>query len=569
MRFTSHLLHRFGLTATLVALLCASSIFTANAQIANCFGLAAADCQLVASADKNISQETSFNQTFETSATLKTATQTTTLSATGGGLFALDSAALSGTADQAAVFNALKMTFNVSGSVKTTGSSASTQSGKANFVVLNGELYAQATDSTGTLSPWQSISLAQAAAAGSGSGSSNNASNPALAFFQDPAVIQAIVSAPNIKGFIVGKKTANVPIVDGQRQTELVYTFDAKTLVTSPTMYPVIKALLKAGNANYSGATNAQMQSNALTLAAALQGTTFKVTRWIGTKDKLYHALGIDGVFKLTSLVAAQSGSATFHLLVKLSKVGQSITVNAPIAVSQPTPSKSTPTNNAGSNANPTSTPSANTIDAFIPDTVTSRYAGIPFGKTASSAYPASFASLGNPTAPLKITQLSSYSCGSCENYYSSVIVNLLPQIKAGQIYYVFIPVTLTGEFDAKPGTAAALCALDQNKFWQMHDVLFDWQLRYNSDAANIQRLQAAALKLGLDVTKFNTCLTSQATSQKINAANAYFKTLGLSSTPSILINGKPADTPPTLSDILGLLDGSAPPLPTIPGTLL
>ncbi len=212
MRFTSHFSQRLCLLAALIALLCASPALAANAQAVNCFGLGTADCQLVVAADKNISQETSFNQTFETTATLTTATQTASLSATGSGVFAVDSAALGNTSNQTALLNALKLTLNMSGSVKTTGGTAasSSQSGKANLVVLNGQIYIQATDSTGTLSPWQSSSLSDVAAAGTGSrsgtGSLTGSTNPALAAFQDPAVIQAILTAPNIKGFITAQK---------------------------------------------------------------------------------------------------------------------------------------------------------------------------------------------------------------------------------------------------------------------------------------------------------------------------------------------------------------------------
>ncbi len=316
------------------------------------------------------------------------------------------------------------------------------------------------------------------------------------------------------------------------------------------------------------------MQSITSIFATFVQGTTLKVTRWIGTKDKLYHSMGIDGTFKLSSPGAGQSGSATFHFLVKLSQVGKPVTVTAPITSGQTAPANTppanilppdnaTPTHTAPSNATPSATPLSaaltSGIDAVIPETANTRYVGIQSGKTQSSAFPAAFASLGDPNAPLKITQLSSYSCGFCQNYYSTVIVNLLPQIKAGKIYYVFVPITLTGEFDANPGTEAALCALDQNKFWQMHDVLFNWQLRYGSGAADTQRIRTAAIKLGLDITKFDTCLASPATAQKISAANKYFTTLGLNSTPSILINGKPADPLPTLNDFFDLILSNTP----------
>src|SRR5258708_2420202 len=111
--------------------------------------------------------------------------------------------------------------------------------------------------------------------------------------------------------------------------------------------------------------------------------------------------------------------------------------------------------------------------------------------------------------------------------------------MKNGRVSYTFVHVSLPGEYDASPATAAAYCALQQGKFWQMHDVLFDWQLRYGSGATNSTRLTAGAKALGMDATKFSACLTSPEAAKFVQAANDRFSGLNLHQTPSVFVNGK------------------------------
>lgn len=185
----------------------------------------------------------------------------------------------------------------------------------------------------------------------------------------------------------------------------------------------------------------------------------------------------------------------------------------------------------------PRPSPTTSSTDAFIPDTVNTRYAGLPGGVTDDPTLPGKFAYLGKPDAPIKIVQVSSYTCGACRNFYDSVIVNIFDEIKAGKVQYIFIPVTVTGEFSAVPATTAALCALQQGKFWQMHDVLFDWQVRYGEESTDPVRLRAAAGKLGMDLKKFDACFTSPDTAAAIEADNNYFHERSLQGTPSVFVN--------------------------------
>jgi protein-disulfide isomerase len=197
--------------------------------------------------------------------------------------------------------------------------------------------------------------------------------------------------------------------------------------------------------------------------------------------------------------------------------------------------------------------------DAPIPMETRTRFVGIQTGLGAVRRSIVPFPYLGSPDAPIKIIQLSSYACSSCRNYYENITLNLLPAIRAGQVQFMLVPVTLTGEYDPSSETAAALCALDQGKFWEMTDVLFSWQLRYESAATDERRLELAALKLGLNADKFNDCFLGSDIDQRIQANNQYFDGLKLQSTPSILINGTLRNPAPSLNQLYQLINQADP----------
>jgi len=167
-------------------------------------------------------------------------------------------------------------------------------------------------------------------------------------------------------------------------------------------------------------------------------------------------------------------------------------------------------------------------------------YAGIPSGTTTSGPhgiYPVAFPFLGSPNAPVKIEEISSFSCPYCLQYHDDHFTQIIDEIKAGRAQYIYVFTNRTGDFDATPGSEAAICATQQGQFWTMQDILFDWQKRYGAGAADRSRLEAAAQKLGLDMGKFDTCMSDPQTAQYVVSSSDYAtNTLHLVGTPSVFV---------------------------------
>jgi protein-disulfide isomerase len=84
----------------------------------------------------------------------------------------------------------------------------------------------------------------------------------------------------------------------------------------------------------------------------------------------------------------------------------------------------------------------------------------------------------------------------------------------------------------------AARCAGDQGKFWEMHDLLFANQDSLTTaDANRISRLLSLAQSLQLNMTPFNTCLTSQKYLDQIKKDYDDGNTLQIIGTPTWFVN--------------------------------
>jgi protein-disulfide isomerase len=87
----------------------------------------------------------------------------------------------------------------------------------------------------------------------------------------------------------------------------------------------------------------------------------------------------------------------------------------------------------------------------------------------------------------------------------------------------------------AMPAAEAARCAGEQGRYWAYHDVLFDRQPRFQRDD-----LVAYAMNLKLDRDRFERCLDRRTFRAAVEADFAEGRELGVRSTPTFLINGKP-----------------------------
>ncbi len=85
----------------------------------------------------------------------------------------------------------------------------------------------------------------------------------------------------------------------------------------------------------------------------------------------------------------------------------------------------------------------------------------------------------------------------------------------------------------ARAAAVAAECAHAQGKFWELHDLLFTTALDDATLLADAQRVP------GLDVAAWQACLTTAAPVARVAADVALGTSLGITGTPTFVINGQ------------------------------
>ena len=139
---------------------------------------------------------------------------------------------------------------------------------------------------------------------------------------------------------------------------------------------------------------------------------------------------------------------------------------------------------------------------------------------------------LGPADAPITIVEFSDYQCPFCKRWHAEVYEQLLAAYP-GKIKFVYRNLPLTSIHpDAQGAAEAALCAGEQNAYWQYHDKLLSGEILGGS--AYTQYAQ----DLNLDMSAFDACVTDQKYKDAVQADSDFALNLGVRSTPTFFING-------------------------------
>jgi protein-disulfide isomerase len=142
------------------------------------------------------------------------------------------------------------------------------------------------------------------------------------------------------------------------------------------------------------------------------------------------------------------------------------------------------------------------------------------------------FHSIGPKDAPIKIVEFSDFQCPYCRRWHQEVYEPLLAAYP-GKILLIYRNLPLTSIHpDAFAAAEAAMCAGDQNVFWQYHDKLF------SSEALGDVVYEQYADELSLDIPTFVDCITEHTHQEAILEDSNFAIDLGISSTPTFFVNG-------------------------------
>ena len=142
---------------------------------------------------------------------------------------------------------------------------------------------------------------------------------------------------------------------------------------------------------------------------------------------------------------------------------------------------------------------------------------------------------IGDQNAPLNIVEFGDFQCPACAQA-EPILKKVLGQ-NDEKIYFVFRHYPLSTHKNARIAAQAAEAASIQEKFWEMHDLIYENQKEW-SDSGNAEEIFFRyAEQIGLDKSKFKDDIDKTTTT--INDDYALGNKVGVKSTPTFFINGK------------------------------
>ena len=147
---------------------------------------------------------------------------------------------------------------------------------------------------------------------------------------------------------------------------------------------------------------------------------------------------------------------------------------------------------------------------------------------------------LGSDSAKLEISEYADYQCPFCADFATVQFPAIRQQlIQTGLVRWRFRDFPLNMHSHSRVAAHAVACADEQGKFWEMHTTIFDHQSEWSGLRDASGRFKSYAQQIGLDVGKYDACMSSAKYAGRIQASLDEGTRLGVNATPTFLIGGR------------------------------
>lgn len=148
--------------------------------------------------------------------------------------------------------------------------------------------------------------------------------------------------------------------------------------------------------------------------------------------------------------------------------------------------------------------------------------------------------SLSIGTGKVEIIEFSDFQCPYCQRFFNEAYKEIKTKyVDTGKVKITYRHYPLPFHQNAQKSAEAFECAGKQGQAFAYHDILFT-KGQADGTGLNVADLKQYAKDLGLDQTKFNTCLDSGETAGIVKADLAEGQKIGVSGTPTFYIDGTP-----------------------------
>jgi len=154
----------------------------------------------------------------------------------------------------------------------------------------------------------------------------------------------------------------------------------------------------------------------------------------------------------------------------------------------------------------------------------------------------------GAKDGKVTIVEFSDYQCQNCQR--AAVVMQTLLSRYPKQLKVVFMDFPINPTGISRQVAIGGVCADQQGKFWKYHDAAFNQQFTLTRESP-----QAIAGTLGLDQEAFKKCLSGAAAAARVTTSYEEARRLGLTTTPSVFVDGKPFPSRHLYQDLVKYID--------------
>jgi predicted DsbA family dithiol-disulfide isomerase len=160
-----------------------------------------------------------------------------------------------------------------------------------------------------------------------------------------------------------------------------------------------------------------------------------------------------------------------------------------------------------------------------------------------TALYPAK----GPKEAKVTIVEYSDFRCPYCR-LSQGTLTKLLAEYK-DDVKLIYRNLPLRTDSEGLAPSIGAYCANSQGTFWEFHDRLF------RTNDLSVISIKKIANDTGLDAAKFNACFSSDAARSAVLSDLKEANQLGITATPTLIINGNIHTGNPEYDDLKSIID--------------
>lgn len=162
----------------------------------------------------------------------------------------------------------------------------------------------------------------------------------------------------------------------------------------------------------------------------------------------------------------------------------------------------------------------------------------------------------GEGSSGVTVIEYGDFQCVACYSYFP--IFTQLKQEYSDRVTFQFrhFPLIQIHQ-NAMAAHRAAEAAARQNKFWEMHDLIYENQKSWENSNNAAQFFEDYATRLALDIDKFKADAASSEVNDTINADFKAGQELGVSGTPTFVVDGKIIETPTSIEAFREIIDNA------------